>query len=206
MQFPTKLKSTKPATKIKTAADATRHAAQEAVDHYNEMVAALRDAEKQFRDEFPEAHEALERLNEYKDEINEHIDRTKVLVRTAGVSIGDFKVTKKKSQPNYKPSEARECLKTLVSRAVTELNDLDSMEASAADMSWRDAHDRMEGVYILTHSLDGLLEAEVITTLPFDKDNAKLFMPANPQIADLYVEAWDPGGEELTPAVKVPKL
>lgn len=207
MDLPSRLKTkgSKPKAK-ENAAGAAKRAAQDAVDQYQEMVNDLREAEKSFRQEFPEAHEALEKMNEFKDEIAEQIDRAKILVRNAGVSIGDFKLTKKKSQPAYKPDDTRECLKNLVSRAVTELNDLDSMEDSAADMSWKDAHDRMEGVYILTHSLDGLLEAEVIKALPFDKDNAKLFMPANPHIADLYVEAWDPGGEELTPAVKVPKL
>jgi hypothetical protein len=174
------------------------------VDQYQEMVTALREGEREFRESFPEAHEMLERLNEYKDEIGEHIDRTKILVRTAGVSVGDFKVTKKKSQAAYKPDASGACLKELVTRAVTELNDLDAMEGT--DTSWTEAHDRMQGVYILTHALDGLFESEVVTSLPFNKDNAKLFFPANTHIAELFEEAWDEGGAELTPAVKVPKL
>lgn len=205
--FPQRLKTnTAPKTKVKTAADQARVTAQEAVDQYQEMVANLREAEKEFRDTYPDAADALRQINEYRDSIAEHIERAKVLVRNAGVTIGEFEVTKKKSQPAYNPALTCDCLKEAVKRAVTELNDLDSSHDSGAAISWADAHDRMEGTYILVHSLDSVLAAEVVKTLPFEKDNARLFFPANPHIAELFTDAWDEGGAELTTAVKVPKL
>jgi soluble cytochrome b562 len=207
MELPTRLKTNKTKVPAKaTAADVAKIQAQEAVDQYHEMVSNLREAEKEFRTKYPDAADDLEQIKEYRDSISEHIERAKVLVRTAGVTIGEFEVTKKKSQPSYDPALACICLKEVVSRAAGELTDLDSAKGSAAAITWADAHDRMEGVYLLVHSLDSMLEAEVVKALAFEKDSAKLFFPANPHISEVFVKAWDAGGKELTPAVKVPKL
>jgi len=51
-----------------------------------------------------------------------------------------------------------------------------------------------------------LYEAGVVTSVGLDKTAIGVFFPRNPEVQEGFADAFDPGGEPLTPAVTVPKL
>lgn len=192
LAFP-KAAAKKSGIRSRNETDSAKKLAQKAVDDYQEMLGNLRDAEKEFRDNHPEAADDLERIGEYRDQVQEHIDRTKLLVRAAGVSIGDFKVTKKKTQPGYLPEEIVGVIAEMTEGAVKELEDREDAMG-------------MDSTKTLVLALSELFESGVVKAISFDKDAAKIFFPNAADMAQLFQPAWDEGGKELTPAVKVPTL
>jgi len=75
--------------------------AREAVQRFADAKAQLAQMRADFEHEFPEAAVALHEIQETNDELAEMIGPTKLLVRAAGQTIGDWKLRAGKTQPGY---------------------------------------------------------------------------------------------------------
>lgn len=75
--------------------------AEEAVDKYEEMHHELMHMRDEFQVKYPQAHNELQQILKFEDEVREQIDTCKVLVREAKQSIGPFTCTLKFSSEGY---------------------------------------------------------------------------------------------------------
>ena len=84
--------------------------AEKAVKEFETLKEEFYGAKNAFETEYPEAAEELERINAFKSDIEEHIGKTKLLVREAECTIGEFKFTKKSTSPGYDPEKSLQVL------------------------------------------------------------------------------------------------
>ena len=91
-----------PPTKAKgpTKPDAVQ-IAQKAVQEYETMTAELTKINEDFVGNYPEAHQQIQNIEEFKDKIREHIGKTKTLIAKAEMTIGPFIFTRRKTAPGY---------------------------------------------------------------------------------------------------------
>jgi len=84
--------------------------AEVAVRQYEEKAKEYYAEREQFEQSYPEALVELQRIGEIKEDVLESIEKAKILVRDAGVSIGDFRVQTKFTQAGYDASKMTELL------------------------------------------------------------------------------------------------
>jgi len=108
VMVPGKATAPKPSVKLDPVSIATK-----AVKEYEQMAEDLSSARGQFENQYPEAKAELERIDQFRSEVVEHVEKTKILVREAGQTIGPFEFTAKFSKPGYDSTKMVEVLTSL---------------------------------------------------------------------------------------------
>lgn len=85
--------------------------AHEAVKRFEEMRSELDSMKDEFEERFPEAVVELRAIKELEDEIQEHIEKTKLLVRDAKETVGDFKLKRRYSKAGYDADSVLEIMR-----------------------------------------------------------------------------------------------
>lgn len=81
--------------------DATLAAAQSAVKKFEGMRAELESMKDDFESQFPDAVAELQAIKKFEDDIREHIESTKLLVRDAKETVGEFKLQRRFKKAGY---------------------------------------------------------------------------------------------------------
>jgi len=79
--------------------------AREAVGEFESVRDDLEDMRDAFEENFPEASKEIHHIRQVEDEVLTLIDKAKLAVRDAKVSVGDFKLTRKFSRAGYDDKE-----------------------------------------------------------------------------------------------------
>jgi len=161
-------------------------AAEAAVKEFEILRDEIRLEERVLEEEYPEAFEAIGKIDDLKSQANSAIAKAKGFIAQAKETIGDFRYVAAFSNPSY--------LEDKLMEAICSQTDVTEDDDEVPDFA---------AIGPLVHEL---YQRGVIKAASIDKKAAKIFHERGGDLRDVVEKAWDVGGTELSGRVHAPKI